>query len=395
MGIGHARERRDVALRMRWALPGALALALLAAAACAPAAPASKPAPAAPAAPAATSGATGPSAAAPPAAPAAPAAPTAPPAPMNVRLGSVGSVTDAGFFIALDRGYFREQGLEVELIPFDSAARMVAPLSAGQIEAGGGSHSAGLFNAVTRGIDLRLVADKGSALPGYGFQAYLWRRDLADSGQLRTPADLRGMRIGISARGTSGEPGINVLLQPYGLTIDDVEVVELAFPEHGAAFAGRTLDASINLEPFITRILDQGLGTLYQRLDEVIPGEQIAEVIYSGQFAKDQSDAARRFMVAYLRAVRDYNDAFTRGDAAKRQQAIATLVQHTTVKEAALYDRMAMPGLHPEGRVNLDRVAAHQDYWVATGAQQARANLSEVIDQRFADAAVQTLGPYR
>src|SRR5215211_3877404 len=72
----------------------------------------------------------------------------------RVRLGVLGATVDAGFYIAADQGYFGEQGLDVEMIPFDSGARMVAPLGAGQLEAGGGAHSAGLFNAVARGIDL-------------------------------------------------------------------------------------------------------------------------------------------------------------------------------------------------------------------------------------------------
>jgi NitT/TauT family transport system substrate-binding protein len=390
MPMAPARSVAGLGDRRGWLARGAGALALLGAVACSAGAPTPKPAPAA--APT-TAAAPAPRSEAPAAA--APAQPTAVPAPVAVRLGSLGSVTDAGFFIGLDRGYFREQGLDVDLIPFDSAARMVAPLGAGQLEVGGGSHSTGLFNAIARNIDIRLVADKGSAPAGYGFQALLFRKDLVDSGQLRTPADLRGMRIGISARGTSGEPDIAAWVQPYGMTLDDVEMVELPFPEHAAAFVGRTLDASMNIEPFVTFIADQGTGSIYERLDTFVPGEQIAEVIYSGQFATEQPDAARRFMVAYLKAVRDYNDAFSRNDATKRQQIIATLTQRTTVKDLALYDRMSMPGLQPDGRINVARVAAHQDFWVATAQQQARVNLDTVIDQRFADAAVQALGPYR
>jgi NitT/TauT family transport system substrate-binding protein len=394
MGVGLPRVPSGIGQGARRAFRGAAALVVLSAVGCGGAAPAAKPPPAA-APPAASSAAAPAAPVASGAAPARPAAPTAPPPVATVRLGALGSVTDAGFFIGLDRGYFKEQGLDLDLIPFDSGARMVAPLGAGQLEVGGGSHSTGLFNAIARNIDIRLVADKGSAPPGYGFQALLFRKDLVDSGQLRTPADLRGMRIGISARGTSGEPDVAAYLQPYGMTLDDVEMVELAFPEHAAAFAGRTLDASMNIEPFVTFIADQGTGTIYERLDTFVPGEQIAEVIYSGQFAQEQPDAARRFMVAYLRAVRDYNDAFSRGDTAKRQQIVTTLTQHTTVKDPALYDRMAMPGLDPDGRINMARVAAHQDFWVATGQQQARVNLDTVIDPRFADAAAQTLGPYR
>ena len=134
-------------------------------------------------------------------------------------------------------------------------------------------------------VDRQGICGELPALPGYGFQALMFRKDLVDSGQLRTPADLRGLRIGISARGTSGEPDIAAWLQPHGMTLDDVEMVELAFPEHAAALAGRTLDASMNLEPFVTFIVDQGTATIYERLDTFVPSEQIAEVIYGGQFA--------------------------------------------------------------------------------------------------------------
>src|SRR4051812_22589771 len=61
----------------------------------------------------------------------------------HVRHGLIGSASDAAFFIAMDRGYFHEQGIELETTPFDSAARMVAPLGAGQLDVGGGAHNAG------------------------------------------------------------------------------------------------------------------------------------------------------------------------------------------------------------------------------------------------------------
>jgi NitT/TauT family transport system substrate-binding protein len=361
---------------------GALALLVVGLLACAPAATPAAPAQAPSPVAAATAMAEPPTAA-------------PPPAVQTVRLGALGSTSDAGFYIALDRGYFREQGLDVELVPFDSAARMVAPLSAGQLDVGGGSPSAGLFNAIARGIDVKLVADKGSAPPGFGFEGLVFRRDLADGGQLRTPADLAGLRVATSARGTAREPAMAAHLRPYGLTLQDVDMVELNFNEHASALAGRTVEAALVIEPFLTRIVDQNLGTLHERIDTLLPGIQIAAVLYAGQFAQGNPEAARRFLVAYLRAVRDYNDAFARGDAAKRQAAIATLAQHTSVKELALYERMVLPGLHPDGHLNLESLADAQEMWLAEGLQQARVDLAAVVDHTFADAAVQTLGPYR
>jgi NitT/TauT family transport system substrate-binding protein len=353
-------------------------------AACAPGAPAAR----------GPEGAAGPTPAVAPPAPTAEAA--APPLALEVlRLGMVGSATDAGFFIGLERGYFREQGLDLEATPFDSAARMVAPLAAGQLDVGGGTHSAGLFNAVARGIAIKMVADKGSALPGHGFTGLLFRRDLVEAGRLRNPGDLRGARFAASARGGAADLPLAVWLRPYGLTVDDVEWVELGFPEHASAFAGRTVDASVTIEPFVTRILDMGLATQYQRIDEAIPGYQVAEVFFSAQFAGEQAEVGRRFMVGYLRGVRYYNDAFDGGDAAKRQEVIDILTRYTAIKDAAVYARITLPGLDPDGRMNLATLAEDQALWLATGLQQARINLSDVVDSSFAEAAVRTLGPYR
>jgi NitT/TauT family transport system substrate-binding protein len=312
----------------------------------------------------------------------------------RVRLGVLGATVDAGFYIAEDQGYYREQGLEVEMTPFDSAARMVAPLGAGQLDAGGGAHSAGLFNAISRGIEFKLVADKGSSPPGFGGQALMFRRDLVDSGQLRDPGDLRGQRVAISARGATTEVTLAAWLRPHGLTVDDVDEVEMGFGEHAPALAGGSIAAAVALEPFITRMLDEGIATAYQRNDELIPGQQLAEVIYSGQFMRDQPEAARRFMIAYVKALRFYNDALVRGDAAKRQAVVATLVRHTAVRDPGLYERMVMPGLDPNGRIAVEHIRNDQEFWLSRGLQQTRINIDEVVDHRYVDAAVQALGTY-
>ncbi|HZR97939.1 MAG TPA: ABC transporter substrate-binding protein [Chloroflexota bacterium] len=361
-----------------------LTAALALSGACKPAEPAAQSAPAS----------VQPAATAPAAAPA-PSQPTAPPQVETLRGGVLASTTDAGIFIAQDLGYFREQGIELDLSTFDSAARMVAPLGAGQLDIGAGAHSAGLNNAISRGVDIKLVADKGSATPGHGFQALVFRKELVDSGQLRSPADLRGRRVAVSARGITVEVALATWLRRAGLSMDDVEPVEMGFPDQVNAIGNGSLDATISIEPFLTRIVDLNVGTIYQRTDELIPGYQVAEVFYAGQFMREQPDVARRFMVAYLKGVRYYNDAFDKGDAAKRQETINILTRNTTVKDAALYDRMVMPGLAPDGHLNVASISEDQDYFLAAGLQQQRIDINTLIDHSFADAAVQALGPYQ
>ena len=96
----------------------------------------------------------------------------------SVKVGIVPSITNAPMFIADKKGFMREEGLVSDYQTFDSAASMMAPLGAGQLDVVAGGPSAGLFNAVARGIDLRVVADKASARPGCGFAPCFPVRDL-------------------------------------------------------------------------------------------------------------------------------------------------------------------------------------------------------------------------
>src|SRR5262249_5802129 len=116
-----------------------------------------------------------------------------------VTVGAASTTSDAPIYIADHKGYFREEGLEVKVTNFRSAADMVPPLGTGQLDAGAGSASAGLYNAVLAGIRIKIVADKASSSPGYGATKILIRKDLAESGRYKTPKDLKGMKFAMNA----------------------------------------------------------------------------------------------------------------------------------------------------------------------------------------------------
>src|SRR5581483_10932738 len=234
-------------------------LALMLAACAQPAAPAAKPS--APAAAAPTT------AAAPQAS--APTSAAAPPARVKVRMGKLPTVSDSGMHLAVEKGYFAEEGLDIESIPFDSAAQMVAPLGAGQLDAGGGSTSAGLYNAISRELPLKIVADKGSFPPGAGWLTLLVRPDLAD--QIRDYGDLRGRKIAINQFGTTNDIAIETALKKGGATLQDVELVQLPFADMNTALANRNVDVALQNEPFLATAVEQGIGVKFHSIDEFYP----------------------------------------------------------------------------------------------------------------------------
>lgn len=316
---------------------------------------------------------------------------------VHLTVGTTNSNSDAPFFIAEAKGYFRDAGLDVELLPFDSAAKMVAPLGTGQLDVAAGAPSAGLYNAVERGIDLRLVADKGSAPKGYGYLPLMVRKALIDSGKVKTVRDLRGMKIAEVAPATASLCTLNEALKKGGLTYRDVDETFLGFPDHLTAFGGGAIDGSITAEPIATRCVESGVAVKFMLDDEFYPNQQIACVLYGGPFIKNKGDAAHKFMLAYIKAARDYNDALRGGKMAgpMASDVIAILTKYTPIKDPAVYRAITPNGNDPNGRLNVESLRKDLATFKEAGFVKSNVTVERVVDESFATEAVRALGPYR
>src|SRR5262249_24540979 len=113
-------------------------------------------------------------------------------------------------------------------------------------------------------------------------------------------------------------------------------------------------------------------------------------IIYSQKFAEEQGEAAKRWMVAYLKGTRAYLDAVTSG--VDRDGINAILAKHTAVKDLSLLGRIAPTGFDPNGRLEIKSLEADQDWFLKLGLQQGRADLSRGIDYQSSDYAGSRLG---
>ena len=317
--------------------------------------------------------------------------------PIVVRVGLANASSDVGFFIADKKGYFKQEGLDVSFFPFDSGAKMVAPLGNGQLEVGAGSPSAGLYNAVARGIDIKIVADKGSTPPGYGYQPLLVRKDLVESGRYKTLKDLKGMKIAGSATGSASTSTLNEALKKAGLKYNEVERVFLGFPQHVIALQNKAVDAAMTTEPSATKAVQAGVAVRIMGDDVIYPNHQLAVVLYSGAFIKNNPDAAKRFMRAYLRAVRDYNDGLKDGKiaGANADEVIAVLTQYTNIKDGALYRAISPQGCNPDGSVNEASLKNDLQFYKDEGLIKGNVTVEQTLDHSFVEAALKDLGPYK
>jgi NitT/TauT family transport system substrate-binding protein len=315
------------------------------------------------------------------------------PALATVHVGIVGATTEVGQYLALDRGYFQEAGLQPDFIQFDSTPLMTAPLSTGDLDVGSGAIAAGLFNAIERGVDLRIVGPQARYEPGHSAVSLLVAKDLADSGAIRDWPDLRGRKMAIPSRNSSTEFALDAALRRAGLALTDVDLSELGMADITVALANRGVDAALQIEPQATIAAEQGIAVRREGPGDWLPGIQYTVVLYGPGFAQRNADAGRRWMVAYLRGLRDFNDAWVKGRGS-RDEVVATVTRHTALKDPALITKIGWPMLDPNGQINTDSIRDQIRWYVERGVMPTETDLSKAVDMQYVQYALGVLGPY-
>ena len=237
--------------------------------------------------------------------------PQNPPAPVmtKVKVAYLPTTSFGPIYIAQEEGYFARQGITLEFEKFQSNAAALPLLINGDIAVTGGPISPGYINAIAKGLHLQIVADKGSITPGSctGF-AIMVRRPLFESGAVRNVSDLKGRKIS----GTTGDNtySISRILAMGNLTIDDIQVGNMDYASSVVAFDNGAIDAAVLTEPYITQVLNRGSAVVLLSGEDFLPGYSYP--LYYGPAILDQNpELGKRFMIAYLQGVKQYNEGKT------------------------------------------------------------------------------------
>ena len=312
-----------------------------------------------------------------------------------IRVGYSPVVSSAGLLIALEKGYFKEYGLEIEGTPFrGSTAPMVGLLAKGSLDVGGGNITGGLWNAIAEGAGIRLVADKGSITKDESYIALLVRADHVKSGRYKTYKDLKGFTMAFTAMGgTSQELAADRFLEKGGLKSSDVTFLKMPYSDMNAAFRTKTLDATIQLEPYITMAEQEGIAINKGPVADIYPGQISAAVFYSENFAKNRPEDATKFMAAYLRGVRDYKNAFLYQQ--NKQEIIDILKKHTEAADDTIWEKMIPVGMNPNGSLSKAKIKKDLNIFYKKKYVTKPVNFEQAIDNSFAEKAVKLIGKYK
>ena len=291
----------------------------------------------------------------------------------------------APFAIANAEGFFAAQGLDVELVHMTSTADATPALIRGEIDVGAGPIKVADFNTIARGGALRIVADLGHNEQGPCVSAAL----MARPGFLRTkssdsPDQLRGARISATPL-SFGEYVLETFVNSRGLKLSDLTLLRLQGATEVEALSEGSLDFTYLSEPFVSLAARSGRAVVWVHLQEIAPDAQLATLLYGPSLLTKSRDVGRRFMMAYLRGVRQYNH----GKTARNVE----IVSRETGLSPEVVHEACWTRIRGDGSINVGSILEFQRWAVRRGVLDAPLPPEKFWDPSFVDDANRVLGP--
>jgi len=300
--------------------------------------------------------------------------------------------SEAGILLGDKLGFFEKQGIKIEYVQFNSGADELSAIVSNQVDVSRGIINAGLFNAANQGIGMKLVADGGHNIPGRGYFQIALRKGLGE--KYKDYKDMKGMRIAIASIGSINQLFVEKALEKGGLTSKDITLVIVdSFPDMLTAVANGNADATMQIEPLITKGVDEGILEWWKDPDEYAQNEEISVVMYSPNFVKNP-ELGKKFMLAYLQGVRSYNDGLIYGKK-DRDNIIDILTKTTFVDKKDIFERMKPAGLDPNGHVLKQGVIQDMKWYMKQGLVKQEADVEKMVDDSYVQYALGVLGEYK
>src|ERR1700687_1052939 len=224
---------------------------------------------------------------------------------LKARVGVLRLSSSAPVFIAQDKGYFREAGLDIELKFFDAAQPIAVATPSGDVDFGITAFTAGLYNLAGKGT-LKVIGGMSREKAGYPLIGYFASNNAYAAG-LKTPRDLAGKRVAVTQIGSSFHYSLGLLADKYGFKLGDVKVLPLqSLSNAAAALKGETVDAALLPASTARTLMDADGAKLLGRVDDETPWQLGA--VFASPKTLTNKPLVTKLLAALVRADREYHD---------------------------------------------------------------------------------------
>ncbi|HWL04275.1 MAG TPA: ABC transporter substrate-binding protein [Xanthobacteraceae bacterium] len=308
----------------------------------------------------------------------------------TVKIATARSLASLGTYIGVEKGYFKEAGINVEVQELDSSADAMALLAQGGLQIVEGGISAGFFNALDRGLPVTIIADRTSSPIGHKI---LVRNDLKD--KIKSIKDLKGTITTTNGAGSISLYETGKVLESVGLSIKDVEVKVMPFGQLAVAFANKAIDSALTILPWSSTLPAQDMAFELLDTDDVIKPYpiQIAGVLANTDWLKKNPDLAKKYMTAYMRGIRDFCQAYHHG--ANREEIIQIAMRTGVERRPEFLNKFPWAGRDVYGKVNSESLMDSQAWFRNNGYTKANLGLERLFTSEYIDHANKELGAFK
>ncbi len=304
----------------------------------------------------------------------------------SVKVGLSKLLSYAGVPIALERGYFKQQGLDVEMVFFDSAQPISVGVASGDIDFGVSGLSAGFYTLAAQG-QLKMIAASAGEEPGFYNLTFVASNKAYNAG-LKSVKDLPHHDVAITQLGTSLHYSIGLAAEKFGFPMSAVNVRPLQSNSNViAALTGGTIAAAVMPGTPTLKPVAAGDIKRIAWVGDVTPGWMGSALFTGTKTANERGDVVKRFLVAYRKGTQDYYNAFATPDGKRKDgpgapEMLKLLSNFTGVPEKAI--DAATPYLDGQARVNVADVAHQIAWYKAQGLLKGEVKAEDLVDKRYA-----------
>src|SRR5271170_187430 len=224
---------------------------------------------------------------------------------LKTKIGVLRLSSSAPVFIAQDKGYFRDEGLDVDLKFFDAAQPIAVATASGDIDFGITAFTAGLYNLAGKGV-LKVIGGMSREKAGFPLIGYFASNNAYAAG-LKTPKDLAGKRVAVTQVGSSFHYSLGLLADKYGFKVSDVKIVPLqSLSNDAAALKGETVDAALLPVSTARKLMDDGGAKLLGWVGDETPWQLGA--VFASPKTLTNKVLVKKLLAALARADREYHD---------------------------------------------------------------------------------------
>jgi NitT/TauT family transport system substrate-binding protein len=283
----------------------------------------------------------------------------------KVKVGAIPIVDVAPLHLGKEKGFFAEQGIEVEVVNTTGGAAAVPGVVSGEFDFAFGN-VVSLIVARSQKLPLKAIAEGNSSTgqQGKDFGGIVVPKD----SPIRTAAELAGKTVAVNNLKNVGDTTVRASIRKAGGDPSTVKFVELAFPDMPAAVASKRVDAAWVVEPFFTVTQNQGARVIASNFVDTAPNMTVATYFTTEKMIKQKADLVKRFTAAIEKSLQYAQE--------HPDEVRKVLLTYTKI-DPAVAEKMTLPAWPTE--INRESVQTMADLMLSDGLVKEKVDVSELL----------------